>query len=82
MIRKISGVCILIFWALGLTAYGQQTLVIRGGTLIDGNGGPPVANATLVIEGDRIREIRTTDGAQVPSNARVIDARGKFIIPG
>ncbi len=36
----------------------------------------------LVGEGDRIREIRTTDGAQVPSNARVIDARGKFIIPG
>ena len=82
MIRKISGVCILIFLALGLTAYGQQNLVIRGGTLIDGNGGPPVANATLVIEGDRIREIRTTDGAPVPSNARVIDARGKFIIPG
>ena len=82
MIRKISGVFILIFLALGLTAYAQQNLVIRGGTLIDGNGGPPVANATLVIEGDRIREIRTTDGAPVPSNARVIDARGKFIIPG
>ena len=60
----------------------QQTLIISGGTLIDGNGGPPVANATLVIEGDRIREIHTTAGAPVPSNARVIDARGKFIIPG
>jgi hypothetical protein len=57
-------------------------LVIRGGTLIDGNGGAPVANATLVISGDRIREIRTTDAGLIPPDARVIDARGKFIIPG
>ena len=57
-------------------------MIIRGGTLIDGNGGPPVPNATLVIAGERIREIRTTDGGPVPSDARAIDARGKFLIPG
>ena len=76
-------ILLTLAWALtALAVEAQQTLIIRGGTLIDGNGGPPVANATLVIEGERIREIRTTDGAPVPSNARVIDARGKFIIPG
>ena len=76
-------ILLTLAWALtALSVEAQQTLIIRGGTLIDGNGGPPVANATLVIEGERIREIRTTDGAPVPSNARVIDARGKFIIPG
>ena len=62
--------------------HAQQTLIIRGGTLIDGNGGPPVPNATLMIIGERIREIRTTDGGPVPSGAQVLDARGKFIIPG
>ncbi len=78
---------LFVFFALAWslippTVQAQQTLIIRGGTLIDGNGGPPVANATLVIQGDRIREIRTTDVASTPANARVIDARGKFIIPG
>src|SRR3990172_9230642 len=39
----------------GLAAQAQQpVLVIEGGTLIDGNGGPPVANAVVVIQGNRI----------------------------
>ena len=29
-------------------------LVVEGGTLIDGNGGPPVQSAAVVIQGNRI----------------------------
>ena len=57
-------------------------LVVRGGTLIDGNGGVPLENATIIIEGERIREIRVTDPGRVPPDAAIIDASGKFIIPG
>jgi len=59
----------------------QQALIIRGGTLIDGNGGPPVPNATILIEGDRIRAIHASN-VQMSPNATIVDARGKFIIPG
>jgi imidazolonepropionase-like amidohydrolase len=63
----------------------SQTLVLRHGTLIDGSGGPPVANDALVIEGNRIRsvgplppDVDERDTRQV----RVVDATGQWIMPG
>jgi imidazolonepropionase-like amidohydrolase len=56
--------------------------VIKGGTLIDGNGGTPVENATILILGERITKVghpgETIDGA----GATVIDATGKWVMPG
>lgn len=76
-------VSLILSWpVLFCTSHAQQLVVIRGGTLIDGNGGPPVPNATLVIERDRIKEIRTAPLDPVPANATVIEAAGKFLIPG
>jgi imidazolonepropionase-like amidohydrolase len=55
-------------------------IAIRGVTLIDGTGRAPLAGATVVIEGNRIREAgRNVD---VPAGARTIDGSGKFLIPG
>jgi hypothetical protein len=34
-----------------------SALIIRGVTLIDGNGGAPLANATVVVEGTRITRV-------------------------
>ena len=60
----------------------DSTLVIAGGTLIDGNGGTPIRNATIVIEGNRIVEITTEPDPALPDNATIVDADGKFILPG
>jgi imidazolonepropionase-like amidohydrolase len=51
-----------------------------GGTLIDGNGGPPVRDATVVIDGDTIAEV----GQQrdFGSEVTVIDVAGKTVMPG
>ena len=38
-------------------AANGKTLVIQGGTLIDGSGGKPKKNNCLVGEGDRIKSI-------------------------
>ncbi len=62
-------------------AGSQAVLVIDGGTLIDGTGGPPVADVQIVIEGDRIRSVGR-GGTAPPAGAQVIDAGGKFILPG
>jgi imidazolonepropionase-like amidohydrolase len=40
----------------------------------------PVAGATVVIEGNGIRDVGTA--VQTPAGARVIDGTGKFLIPG
>jgi len=70
----------------GLTpAQSQQApaLVIEGGTLIDGNGGMPVQDSVVVIQGNRITSVsRRRQAAAYPSNAWVIKADGKYVLPG
>ena len=36
----------------------QRTLVLDGGTLIDGTGKPPIRNAVVVVEGHRVEQSR------------------------
>lgn len=68
-------------WQGSLRAQLPGALVIRGVTLIDGNGGAPVANATVVVRGNRIEDV-ATGTVPVPAGAEVIDAKGKYLIPG
>lgn len=51
-------------------------------TVIDATGKPAMANMTVVVVGDRITEIGPRSKIKNPKNALVIDARGKFLIPG
>ena len=55
----------------------MHDLVIRGGTLVDGSGGPP-RSGDLAIEGDRIAEL----GPGVGPGRREIDASGLLVTPG
>ena len=63
---------------------GQQNaaLVIEGGTLIDGNGGAPLEDAVIVIQGNQIQTVGQNGSVSYPSGSRVIQADGKFIVPG
>jgi len=63
-------------------AQGVQPIVIEGGTLIDGNGGPPIPNAIVVIEGNMITAAGAADDVDVPAGAEIIDASGKWVLPG
>jgi imidazolonepropionase-like amidohydrolase len=58
----------------------DAALAIVGGRLIDGLGGDPIADATLVIEDGRVRA--AGKGARVPRGAEVIDAAGRTVLPG
>lgn len=67
-----------------------STLIIRGATLIDGTGAPPIGPVDIVIEGNRIADVKSVgypgleiDESGRPANAtREIDAHGKYVIPG
>ena len=63
-------------------AQAQETKVITGATLIDGTGRAPIKNGVVVIEGARITQAGTAGQVRVPKGAQVVDARGKFVIPG
>jgi imidazolonepropionase-like amidohydrolase len=78
-----SGLALLaLAWPAQVEAQGQGALVIQGGTLIDGNGGAPLANAVVVIQGNRIAAVGPAGQVQIPAGATVIDANGKYVLPG
>ena len=60
----------------------QSEIVLAGGTLFDGTGGPAVRDAVVVIRGDRIVEVGTRGQVAVPVGARVLSAAGRTILPG
>lgn len=55
---------------------------IVGASVVDLNGGAAVADAVVLIEGERITAIGPAASTQIPQDAEVIRAAGKFIAPG
>ena len=71
-----------IFCSLSVYAQQPAALVIEGGTLIDGNGGAPVRDSVVVIEGNKITSVSRKGQTAYPANAVIIRADGKFVLPG
>jgi imidazolonepropionase-like amidohydrolase len=59
-----------------------SVIVIEGGTLIDGTGASALSGTRILIEDGRIQEIGQPGELSIPAGARVIEAAGKYIIPG
>ena len=57
-------------------------VAITGVTLIDVNTGSARAGMTVLVRDGRIASTGVSGAAPVPSDARVIDGRGKYLIPG
>ena len=60
---------------------GGRTAIV-GATLIDGTGGPPMADAVVLVDGARITAVGPRSAVPIPSDARQIDAHGRWIVPG
>ncbi len=67
-------------------------LILRGGTLVDGTGAPPIGPMDIVIEENRIVEIRSVGYPGVPSDDSLrprarpedkeLDVEGMYVLPG
>ena len=68
--------------AFVLTQVSAAVFVIRDATLIDGTGKPPAPHTTIVVRGERIAAIGPAAKMTVPKGARIIEGRGRFVIPG
>jgi imidazolonepropionase-like amidohydrolase len=60
----------------------QVQIVVQHVTVIDVTSGSLQPDQSIVIAGGRISALGPTDRVVVPSGAKVIDATGKFAIPG
>ncbi len=64
-------------------AWAQDDVtVISGATVIDGTGAAPLVDAMIVVRDERIVMIGPADEIPVPDGAEIVDATGKWIIPG
>ena len=92
----------IYFIALIVTAsiYGQNDLkegpfsqlIIRGVTLINGNGAPPRGPIDIVVEGNKITEIKVVgypgveikpqSRPQLKEGGKELDCTGMYLLPG
>jgi len=67
-----------------------ERLIIRGATVIDGTGAPPRGPMDILIEGNRIVELRSVGVPGLPISeenrpqgaTRELDAHGMYVLPG
>src|ERR1700723_1794821 len=66
----------------GISGSRASTIAIVGGTLIDGTGAAPIADAAVVIRKGRILAVGPRSKGRIPKHANIVDAHGKTILPG
>ena len=60
----------------------DTTIAIVGGDLFDAEVGVIRPGQTVIVRGDRIVAVGAADAVPVPRGARVIDAKGRTVMPG
>ncbi len=65
-----------------MTEREPERQAIAGATLIDGTGRAPVLDAVVMVDGDRIEAVGTRGSVQLTAGVEVLDARGKYLLPG
>ena len=61
----------------------EPALAIRGGSVFDPVSGRMNRDRTLLIVGERIKAVGTPERpVAIPRGAKILDARGKYLIPG
>jgi imidazolonepropionase-like amidohydrolase len=60
----------------------ESGIAIVGAGLIDGTGTAVVADSIILIQGDRITAVGSRDRVDIPDSATIVDATGKFVMPG
>ena len=75
-------ILILLFTlcCVAVKAQEKSAIVFRNAAVIDMTGEQPKPNMTVIVRGNRIAEVGKN--IKIPKNAQVVDASGKFLIPG
>lgn len=71
----------IVLFLLPFCCFGQSgVLAIKNAAIIDVINNKVIKNRTVVIEGNKI--IAVDNKANIPAQATIIDAKGKYLIPG
>ena len=61
---------------------GSGLTVLKGATLIDGTGAPPVQNAVVVLDGNNILRVGRVGDYRYEEDVSVVNLSGRYIVPG
>jgi len=76
-------VAVLVFSAAPALDAAETSLVIQNASIFDVVSGKMLPQRTILIRGDRIHSIGSSrQPPPVPSDVRVLDGSGKYVIPG
>ena len=73
---------LVLLLAASLVSHAQNALLLEGAVVIDGVASRPLKNSVIVIENGTITGFGPRNTVIVPKEARRIDLKGKYIIPG
>ena len=77
--RLMLAACLLL--ADARPAVAELTALV-GGMLLDGSGGPPLADSVVLIDGERIAAVGRLGTLEIPAGALVISTEGMTVLPG
>ena len=60
----------------------EEVVIFKNALLIDGNGGDPLPDATVNVVGETIQEVISCKNAHGTVKGRIIDLKGKTLMPG
>ncbi|MGZ3874586.1 MAG: amidohydrolase family protein [Mucilaginibacter sp.] len=64
------------------TTAGDKIIAITGGTVIDVMHSATIPNSVVIIENGIIKKVGKAGDTAIPAGAKIIDAKGKSILPG
>ncbi len=77
---SLAGLALALLFLAAAPEPAPKVIAVRAGRLIDGQGGPPVRDAVILIQGDRVTAAGS--GLAIPAGAEVIDLSRKTVLPG
>ena len=81
-ILQIAAIAVCAFLPSQTLQPAPNVIAIRHVTVIPCNGVPPINDATVLIRGEHIIAVGPSAETVIPRGARVIEGRGKFLVPG
>lgn len=79
VVTFLAAVIAVLSQASGFTQ--ARTTVFEGARVIVGDGRPPLENATIVVNGDRITLVGSVSAVKVPAGAMRVSLAGKTVMP-
>jgi len=79
--RFVALLTIVSALTLGAQADDRPIAIVHG-RIIDGLGGAPIEDGTVILRGRTIEYAGPASGAVIPKDARMLDAKGKSVLPG